>query len=630
MSAMIPTSMAALALIVFASAHVGLAHLSEPIDTRISEKSRLAALSLGVPRNHRTGLSVNVASVVGHETTVEVTWSDANFALPTDWIGMWPSDVDIDVFSSPMKFKYLTGIPKYDCLNKANQSSCTSDSACSWFRGNCAPASPSPSGKLTFRVLNQRTDVVFMYISGNIQYPGLISKSEVVKIKDRDLPQGGHLAVGKDHTQMRVYWQAGGAPVKPGVRYGTTCDQLNMVAVGEAKLVRQYKKEDMCDRQKLPAGRQGWFSPGTLLEATLTDLVPGKTYCYSYGDDATGWNELRSFVAAPVPGPRWPTTVAAFGDLGQVEADGAHHHSWDFENRGELPSSNTTRALASDTSADFVLHIGDISYAVGYMSQWDNFFRQIYPVATTKPWMTAIGNHEVGWSGSFYAGEDSGGECGVPYNAYFPFASQDEETNERLSTRRPWYAFKYGPATFVQMSTEHDFTKGSDQHRWLELTLRSINRSETPWVVFSGHRPMYVPSDFAEDHAVSKDLRDHVEPLLLENHVDVALWAHFHAFSKTCKLRDGQCDDTGVQHFVIGMAGYDHSDCSTSADVLSRMSCSNSAWGYVRMIFNSESDMKLEFVDSATGQIAEAFEIQANAGRVRSSALEAGSDLVIV
>eukprot|EP00928_Gymnodinium_smaydae_P004586 TRINITY_DN11557_c0_g2_i1.p1 TRINITY_DN11557_c0_g2~~TRINITY_DN11557_c0_g2_i1.p1 ORF type:complete len:544 (-),score=54.78 TRINITY_DN11557_c0_g2_i1:172-1803(-) len=543
---------------------------------------------------------------------------------------MWPSDVNIDVFSSPMKFKYVTGGPNYECFKKTSEAACNSEPKCDWFRERCSSARPPPSGKLTFKVWNQRTDVVFLYISGNIQYPGLIARSEVVTMKQRNIPQGVHLALGNDPTQMRLYWQAGGAPSKPGVKYGATCDDLNKFAPGEANAVRQYKREDLCDRQTLPAGRQGWFPPGTLLESTLTELVPGQAYCYSCGDDATGWTPPKSFVATPASGHRWPTTIAAFGDLGQVESDHAYHHSWDFGNRGELPSINTTRTLARDTSVEMVLHIGDISYAVGYMAEWDNFFRQIYPIATAKPWMTAIGNHELGWSQSFYPGQDSGGECGVPYNAYFPFASQDEKTNTRLHERRPWYAFKYGPSTFVQMSTEHDFTKGSDQHKWLEETLQSVNRSETPWVVFSGHRPMYVPSDFEEDHSVSEGLKQHVEPLLLENKVDVALWAHFHAFSKTCKLRNGKCDDSGVQHFVIGMAGYDHSDCSKSSEVLSMMSCNGSLWGYVRMTFKSEAAMLLEFVNSATGEVVEDHVVQANQARVPRIGGKGGVSALII
>ena len=76
--------------------------------------------------------------------------------------------------------------------------------------------------------------------------------------------------------------------------------------------------------------------------------------------------------------PERPTVVAAFGDMGNVEADGAFHHSWDFENQGELPSLNTTVSLERDP-AELVLHIGDISYAVGYMAEWDRFLQQLDP-----------------------------------------------------------------------------------------------------------------------------------------------------------------------------------------------------------------------------------------------------------
>jgi hypothetical protein len=101
--------------------------------------------------------------------------------------------------------------------------------------------------------------------------------------------------------------------------------------------------------------------------------------------------------------------------------------------------------------------------------------------------MTAIGNHEAstrllagslwllarssvsyvpagaqaGYSASFYPGADSGGECGVPYNALFPFACQDSTTS--FSRREPWYSFDYGNAHFVVMSTEHDFTRGTNR-----------------------------------------------------------------------------------------------------------------------------------------------------------------------
>lgn len=43
---------------------------------------------------------------------------------------------------------------------------------------------------------------------------------------------------------------------------------------------------------------------------------------------------------------------------------------------------------------DSIFHIGDISYATGFLVEWDFFLHQISPVASRVSYMTAIGNHE--------------------------------------------------------------------------------------------------------------------------------------------------------------------------------------------------------------------------------------------
>lgn len=43
---------------------------------------------------------------------------------------------------------------------------------------------------------------------------------------------------------------------------------------------------------------------------------------------------------------------------------------------------------------DMVFHIGDISYATGFLVEWDSFLELISPVASKVSYMTAIGNHE--------------------------------------------------------------------------------------------------------------------------------------------------------------------------------------------------------------------------------------------
>jgi hypothetical protein len=50
--------------------------------------------------------------------------------------------------------------------------------------------------------------------------------------------------------------------------------------------------------------------------------------------------------------------------------------------------------LSTDKDVDMVIHIGDISYATGFLVEWDSFLEMITPVASAVSYMTAIGNHE--------------------------------------------------------------------------------------------------------------------------------------------------------------------------------------------------------------------------------------------
>lgn len=127
----------------------------------------------------------------------------------------------------------------------------------------------------------------------------------------------------------------------------------------------------------------------------------------------------------------------------QAEEDGSNEY-----NNFQHASLNTTKQLIQDLkNIDIVFHIGDLSYANGYLSQWDQFTAQIEPIASSVPYMIArfahrvftllnlsfrldlfsftsnvitgdsnfSGNHERDWpgTGSFYENMDSGGECGV-------------------------------------------------------------------------------------------------------------------------------------------------------------------------------------------------------------------------
>jgi hypothetical protein len=244
-----------------------------------------------------------------------------------------------------------------------------------------------------------------------------------------------------------------------------------------------------------------------------------------------------------------------------------------------------------------VLHFGDISYAVGYSNEWEEYMQQIEPIAKQVPWMVGIGNHErncicVEDPAEYWMnGGDSGGECGVPYMYRFrmpppslasssPLAADGADTYgesaaaaaataavteagltpvDKPMNDTPWYSFTQGSASVIVMSTEHDFSTGSAQYLALESMLQAAdtNRADTPFIIFCGHRPMYVDSAYFSPSM--KPLQQYIEPLLVEYGVDLALWGHHHSYQRSCAMVKGTCvaAGSGVVHAVIGSAGYE-------------------------------------------------------------------------
>ena len=619
-----------LVLVSFAEAHTSslASHSFRELYGFGTETPHLTAYPSTSPKSQRRQLEggkptliANVSTITGLSTPIAVHYNDVEFTSANDWIGMWPLTDHYTLFSAPLKFKYV----------------CEECRHWKWNASNPYPPSPPPNGTIEFNAINRRLPVVFIYVHGTAQFPESIARSQNISIENSQIPQGGHLSlVRSDPTKMRLQWSSDPTS-DPHVKYGTstgkydkrtTCcnDQATNVTTSSTSPVSSdvpYTIEDMCDRDVQPAGLHGWYPPPSNFTAIFDNLKPSQQYFYVYGSDEGGWSDEKIMVAPPVASPIQRTVIAAFGDMGNVETDGSYHHSWDFGDRGEIPSSNTTLRIQEDKDIDMVLHIGDISYACGFLSEWDNFFGMIEPVASSMPWMTAIGNHEQGFSGSSpFPGTDSGGECGVPYNAYFPFASQNPSSS--FQKREPWYDFAYGNVHVVVFSTEHEFTPGSVQHMWLERTLASVDRKITPWLMIAGHRPMYVDTQWP---VADTALRAALEALFHKYNVDVAIWGHNHSYQRSCSVNDLKCisvenskkkkclndgkDDTdcsthGIQHFVIGMAGYAMNPVPEDrADFM--VVTRNDTWGYLKMDFQTPYVLKTEFISDVDGSVVDTF-----------------------
>jgi hypothetical protein len=441
---------------------------------------------------------------------ITVRWKNISPVSKYDWIGIFSPT---DSVKDHIGFRYVSVCPFY-------------------LSGGCS---------FQFELLNMRESYQFRYVWAN----GTVAAvSNEVKVKQNQ-PMQGHLQLTNEISQMRVMWVQGTSPTDSVVLYYQKGTEHLQIATGTSFT---YSLDDIKACQIDSRAVDLWREPGQIHDVLLTGLKPGTTYSYRFGNGKE-WSKEYSFTTRTEVGPDNGINVVTFGDMGTFRCQP--------ENACETGSMGTTtkiwNQLQQGIEYQMVLQIGDISYAVGNAAQWDQFFWQVEPIATSIPWMTTIGNHEYdhqsqpfkpSWSNY---GSDSGGECGIPF--YYRFHPPNNDL---------WWSLDFGNVHFSLLSMEHDFTRGSLQYMWFAKDLATVDRSKTPFVIVGGHRPMYCSENSTTDVIMAQHIQEELEDLFYKYRVDLALWGHNHVYERTCPLYKGKCmsPDEGTVHAVIGMAGY--------------------------------------------------------------------------
>jgi acid phosphatase type 7 len=120
-----------------------------------------------------------------------------------------------------------------------------------------------------------------------------------------------------------------------------------------------------------------------------------------------------------------------------------------------------------------------------------------------------------------------------------------------------YYAFTYGPARHIVVNAYSDMSPESTQYIWFENELASVDRAQTPWVLFTIHVPFY--NTFALHHHDPQIFaaREHLEPLLVKYSVNVVFNGHIHAYQRTHNVAFNETVPTGPMHITIGAGGRD-------------------------------------------------------------------------
>ncbi|KAG7380256.1 hypothetical protein PHYPSEUDO_007608 [Phytophthora pseudosyringae] len=447
--------------------------------------------------------------------------------------------------------------------------------------------------------------------------------------------------------EMRVTWVSGQV-VGPNVRFGTAASQT-LERRAEAT-TGTYDALDMCNAPATTRSSVSFRPPGYLHDAVMAQLIPGEKYIYRLGS-ATGVSSSELGFTFPVAlrnrsaDDQRPQGFFVFGDLGtgvlqkptaELDFDdshpGRHFTSLDMVSRlakwgdertvMERIRQDLDEAARDDASADTpdytaLVHIGDISYAKGSTYLWDQYGAVVQSVASRLPYMVGIGNHEYDYivngeghdlSGSEAAlsngwhpdganfGDDSHGECGVPYARRFHMP----EAMDATSNPPFWYSFRVGLTHHVVLSSEHRCAPGAPMREWLEREFRdNVDREMTPWLVVHLHRPLYCSESYEGDHAVAKLLRGCLEDLLAANNVDLVFSGHYHAYERTCPVFHDECRerDGSAQapiHIMVGSGGAELDDASYLQANWTRSR--QQEYGHGRLHVFNASHARFEFV----------------------------------
>ncbi|KAL7123587.1 hypothetical protein ACP275_01G114100 [Erythranthe tilingii] len=467
------------------------------------------------------------------------------------------------------------------------------------------------SGKASvkFQLINQRADFSFALFGGGLSNPKLMAVSNSISFVNPKAPLYPRLAQGKSWNEMTVTWTSG-YNVDEAVPLIEWSSEIHSKMRSPAGTLT-FNRNSMCGS---PARTVGWRDPGFIHTSFLKSLWPNIVYTYKMGhllsNGSYVWSKTYSFRSSPYPGQDSLQRVIIFGDMGKAERDGSNEYS-----NYQPGSLNTTDQLIKDLkNIDIVFHIGDITYANGYISQWDQFTAQVEPIASTVPYMVASGNHERDWpgSGSFYDTPDSGGECGVVAETMFYVPAENRA--------KFWYSTDYGMFRFCIADSEHDWREGSEQYKFIEECFASVDRRKQPWLIFSAHRVLGYSSDkyYGLEGSFEEPMgRESLQKLWQKYKVDIAFYGHVHNYERSCPIYQNKCVNSEKSHYSGTVDGTIHVVVGGGGSHLSEFSTVNTSWslykdydwGFVKLTSHNHSSLAFEYKKSSDGKVYDSFTI---------------------
>ena len=274
-------------------------------------------------------------------------------------------------------------------------------------------------------------------------------------------------------------------------------------------------------------GRANYTSP-LLHFAVLNQLKPRTLYFYRCGDKQRDvFSPWRNFTTMPAKGDASPLSFAVIGDLGMT-----------------VDSKATIAHIANNPSLGMILHAGDLSYANGYATQWDEYGNMTEFLASARPWQVCAGNHEIeyvpnmGLDGSaLYAAYEARYKMSDTVAELGPITWMDQSYKGCCPSSfqsvynygSSFYSFDAGLSHIIFANPYTASDVNSEQYKFIEKDLASLDRTLTPFVFLINHSPWYNSNTAHENEISTTMTRNHLEPLLFQHNVAAVFAGHVHA-----------------------------------------------------------------------------------------------------
>ena len=327
-----------------------------------------------------------------------------------------------------------------------------------------------------------------------------------------------HLQFGADPaTDMTVSWVTATSVSRPRVVLGTASGGFGRVFEAETRsYVDQINGVETITQH-----------------ARIRGLRPDTDYVYQVLSDGAS-PVAGTFRTAPVG--RVPFRFTSFGDIG------SGNPAW------SKSSLNAITAAGQIEQFDPVVHLlnGDLSYAnvnqANMPAVWADFANNTQPSAMNRPWMPALGNHEI---------EAGNGPLGyLSYQTRYTLPH-----NHSASFAGNWYKFQVGSVLFISLDN-NDVVYANDggaylgttnalyllgysngeQEAWLEKTLREASHDPSvDWIIAYMHQPAMSSSSSGSGSDLG--IRSTWMPLLYQYGVDLVLAGHDHDYERSYLVR---------------------------------------------------------------------------------------------